>query len=262
MKGTRPLDNDESWRVSACFCGKFEVRNRGLFLLGVSTGGRISELLSLQIADVWQNEKAVTDLLFDKSIVKGGEVSRAVPVNIDSRQAIDKLLEWHRDRYENTEPDRPLFPSRQKSGTLPMHRQTAHDILKTAFTGAGLNGKLATHSLRKSFAQRVCEQSGDIFLVQELLGHKNVSTTQRYLGVNYADAREAVEGMALEGESDRIDKTSESFQFLGAELKETQDETLFLELALRGYDLSILRQDRSQDHDRKEKNTGDIIKIG
>ena len=72
MKGTRPLDNDEIRRVSASFTGTFEVRNRGLFMLGVSTGGRISELLSLQIGDVYQNGSAVSDLLFEKSIVKGG----------------------------------------------------------------------------------------------------------------------------------------------------------------------------------------------
>ena len=72
MKDTRPLDTNEIRLVSACFSGKFEVRNRVLFLLGVSTGGRISELLSLQIGDVYQNGTAVTDLLFDKSIVKGG----------------------------------------------------------------------------------------------------------------------------------------------------------------------------------------------
>ena len=59
MKGTRPFDNTEIRLVSACFTGTFEVRNRGLFMLGVSTGGRISELLSLQIADVWQNDRAV-----------------------------------------------------------------------------------------------------------------------------------------------------------------------------------------------------------
>ena len=70
MKGTRPLDNDEIRLVSACFTGTFEVRNRGLFMLGVSTGGRISELLSLTIGDVYQNRRAVTDLLYDRSIVK------------------------------------------------------------------------------------------------------------------------------------------------------------------------------------------------
>ena len=88
MRGTRPLDNDEIRRVSAAFTGMYKVRNRGLFMLGVSTGGRISELLSLRIGDVYQNGKAVSDLLYNKSIVKGGEVSCAVPVNIDGRDAI------------------------------------------------------------------------------------------------------------------------------------------------------------------------------
>ena len=110
MKGTRPLDNSEICLVSACFDGTFEARNRGLFMLGVSTGGRISELLSLTIGDVWQNGYAVTDLLFERSIVKGGEVSRAVPVNIDGRQAIDSLIEWHREQYQNTEPEPTAVP--------------------------------------------------------------------------------------------------------------------------------------------------------
>ena len=59
MKGTRPFDNDEIRLVSACFTGTFEHCNRSLFLLGISTGGRISELLSLQIGDVWQNDRVV-----------------------------------------------------------------------------------------------------------------------------------------------------------------------------------------------------------
>ena len=80
MKGTRPLDNNEIRLVSACFVGTFEARHRGLFMLGVSVCGRISELLNLRVGDVWQNRAAVTDLLYDRSSVKGSEVSRAVPV--------------------------------------------------------------------------------------------------------------------------------------------------------------------------------------
>ena len=247
MKGTRPLNNDEIRRVSTCFTGMYEVRNRGLFMLGVSTGGRISELLSLRVADVYQNHKPVTDLLFDKSIVKGKVTSRAVPVNVDGRNAIAELVSWHRDRYGDIDANRPLFPSRNKNGTLALNRQTAHDLLKEAFMNAGLNGKLATHSLRKSFAQRVYEQSNDIYLVQELLGHKNVATTQKYLGVNYADAREAVEGMALASEPYRV-------SLLSGSLKKEADETLFLELALRGYDLSKLREN--------DEMTTEIVKIG
>ena len=204
MKGTRPLDNDEIRCVSTCFTGTFATRNRGLFMLGVSTGGRISELLSLQIGDVYQNGKAVTDLLFEKSILKGGEVSRAVPVNADGRPAIETLIGWHREKYRWVASTRPLFPSRHNSGTVPMHRQTARDVLKKAFIAAGLMGELATHSLRKSFAQRLYDKSRDIYLVQELIGHRNILTTQNYLGVNYADARAAVESIALITESDRM----------------------------------------------------------
>ena len=172
MKGTRPLDNDEILRVSACFGGVFAARNRGLFMLGVSVGGRISELLSLQIGDVYQNGSAVTDLLYNKAIVKGGEISRAVPVNRDGRQAIEDLIAWHHAYYDTTHESRPLFPSRNGQGTKGMSRRNAHDVLKAAFEAAGLNGHLATHSLRKSFAQRLYDQTGDIFAVQEMLGHR------------------------------------------------------------------------------------------
>ena len=249
MKGTRPLDNDEIRRVSACFTGTFAARNRGLFMLGVSTGGRISELLSLQIGDVYQNSRAVTDLLYNKSIVKGGEVSRAVPVNRDGRDAIDGLIDWHRKQYSKTDSHRPLFPSRNGRGEKRMSRRTAHDVLKVAFMAAGLNGHLATHSLRKSFAQRLYDRTNDIFAVQEMLGHKKVSTTQKYLGVNYANVREALEEMVVLGEINEL----HGIALLGSSLKNLSDETLFLELALRGYDLTKLRENET---------TAEIVKIG
>ena len=245
MKGTRPLDNTEIRLVSACFNGTFAERNRGLFMLGVSTGGRISELLSLRIGDVYQNGKPVTDLLYDKSIVKGGEVSRAVPVNTDGTLAIQQLIDWHRARYKTLAKRRPLFPSRNGQGKKPLSRRKAHDVLKSAFMEAGLNGHLATHSLRKSFAQRLYEQTGDIFAVQEMLGHKSVAMTQKYLGVNYKTVRDAIEQMSLTGE---LHKRG----FLGSSLKKEADATLFLELALRGYDLSRLRD---------AETTGEIVKL-
>ena len=246
MKGTRPLDNDEIRRVSAAFTGTFATRNRGLFMLGVSTGGRISELLSLCVGDVYQNKKPVTDLLYGKAIVKGGEVSRSVPVNADGKKAIDELVTWHRRHYGSIASTRPLFPSRHKSGTVPLHRQTAHAILKNAFMEAGLNGHIATHSLRKSFAQRLYDKTGDIYLVQELLGHRNISTTQKYLGVNYADAKAAVEAIALISESDRSDVLSHS-------LEDFPDETLRSELVKRGYNVTSRQENET---------TAEIVKIG
>ena len=63
MRGARPLANDEILLVAKQFDGTFAIRNRSLFMLGVSVGGRISEMLALTIGDVWQNGRPVLDLL-------------------------------------------------------------------------------------------------------------------------------------------------------------------------------------------------------
>ena len=127
-----------------------------------------------------------------------------------------------------------------------MSRRTAHNVLKDAFVSAGLNGHLATHSLRKSFAQRLYDRTGDIFAVQEMLGHKNVATTQKYLGVNYASIREALEEMAVSGELPRIPLSSDS-------LTDIDDETLRSELEKRGYNVTSRQENEI---------TAEIVKIG
>ena len=234
MKGTRPLDNKEILAVSKAFTGNNEVRNRSLFMIGVSIGGRINELLSLKVGDVYQNEKPVKDVLYNKQIVKGGETSRAVPLNADGRQAVEDVIAWQKEKFGDVDPDTPLFVSRVKKrdGTLKrMTNQAGSDLLMAAFTAAGLNGKLGTHSMRKSFAQRLYAQTHDIFVVQEMLGHKSVATTQKYLGVNYAEVRQALEFMSVSvGGTDPIKYMP---------LHQASVNDLIAELAKRGYTVNI-----------------------
>lgn len=243
MKGTRPLDNEEILEVSKHFNGKYAIRNRCLFIIGVSCGGRISELISLKIKDIWQHEKPIADLVFNKNIVKGGELSRTVPLNIDGRNAVTELVQWITGTFpELTEPhifeNLPLFPSRNKSGGLKaLTRKGAYDVLKNAFETAGLNGKLATHSLRKSFAQRLYEQTSDIYIIKEMLGHKSVDTTQKYLGVKYVTVKEAVEAMAI---------ACHGTQNLTPIYRATDDE-LLLEMVRRGYSVEKQRQHTQND---------------
>ncbi len=150
-------------------------------------------------------------------------------------------------KHPNVTPS--TLPIAQRTGRktdVATHRTRCFE--SPLFETAGLNGKLATHSLRKSFAQRLYDQTGDIFTVQEMLGHKSVVTTQKYLGVNYASVRDALQKMSLDAELHEIG-------ILGGSLKKEADATLFLELALRGYDLSKLR-------DSANETTAKIIKIG
>ena len=236
MKGTRPLNNAEIQAVSAVFAGEFAIRNRALFMLGVSIGGRIDELLSLKVGDVWQNGKPVTDVLYDKSIVKGGEVARAVPLNADGRAAVEAIIAWHTEKFGffgAAVREYPLFVSRVKNkdgSPKRMTTQAGSDALMAAFTSAGLNGKLGTHSMRKSFAQRLYSQTNDIFVVQEMLGHKNVATTQKYIGVNYAEVREALELMSV------IVAGTQPRQ--ATPIHRASDSDLIAELAKRGYNVT------------------------
>lgn len=195
MKGTRPLLIDEIKSVLDAFTGAYAARNRALFLLGISCGARISELLQLTIKDVWQNNKPVNDLHFSHHIVKGKQNARRVPLNQDGTQAITEIIRWHRQCYSRLSPNRALFPSQKTKKSID--RRHAHDILKTAFEHAGLNGKLATHSMRKSYAQRLYNATNDIFAVKEMLGHKSVATTQAYIGTNYDTIRRASDAISI-----------------------------------------------------------------
>lgn len=239
MKGARPLNSKEIVEVKSKFSGVYATRNRSLFMLGVSVGGRISELLALKVSDVWQNGQAVGDLLFQKGVVKGKETARMVPVNADGQRAIRELIDWHVSRYGNLDTRRPLFSSRKHGKAIS--RVQAHRILEVAFLSSGLNGKLATHSLRKTYAQRMYDATGDIFLVREMLGHKDVKTTQAYLGVSYAKAQEASKAIEL-------NRTP----VLLHSLLEISTGDLIAELMARGVDLSsVQRQLRHEYKARK-----------
>lgn len=249
MKGCRPLDTNEIIKIAEQFDGTFEIRNRSLFMLGVSVGGRISELLSLRIDDVWQNEQPISDLLFEKGMVKGKETARMIPVNADGRQAITELRQWHVKLYGDLDHKRPLFPSR-KFGTA-LSRSQAHRILEAAFQKAGLNGKLATHSLRKTFAQRIYDASGDIFLVQELLGHKSVETTKQYLGVSYAKMQRACSAIELHN------RTMISLH----STTELSTGDLITELMTRGLDVSSIQKQLQAEREAKQVAIAGSAKI-
>lgn len=245
MKGARPLSNDEILLVSEQFTGTYATRNRSLFMLGVSVGGRISELLALTIGDVYQNGQPVKDLLFQKDVVKGKETARMVPVNADGRKAIADLIDWHREQYSTLDPERPLFVSRKHQAALS--RSQAHRVLEDAFTLAGLNGKLATHTLRKTFAQRCYDQSSDIFQVKELLGHRSVETTKAYIGISYAKLQQTAQAIEVVNYN-RISL------LLHSTLAEVSTDTLIVELQRRGFDASsLIAQTQPQ---RKQANAG------
>ena len=196
MKGVRPLYQDEIDKVLNSFSGNYEMRDRNLFVLGIKTGMRISELLSLTVKDVWQYDQPVDMLSLRKQVVKGKKEARAIPLNNDAKKAIRELKEWLSTQVVELTPETPLFISQKsQKGNEPISRMQAHRILNEAFRKAGLTGKLASHSMRKSFGTRIYTVTKDIMVTKELLGHANVNTTQKYIGVGMDKLRAAVDAI-------------------------------------------------------------------
>lgn len=144
-------------------------RDRCLFVLGLRTGFRISELLSLRICDVWDRGVVQDTVTVKRCNMKGARVSRTVPLHNEAKRALEAM------RYDETMANDRLFP---------FTRMQAHRILSRAFKAAGVKGQVTTHSMRKTFGQRVYDLTNkDIVAAQLALGHKSLSSTTHYLSV-------------------------------------------------------------------------------
>ena len=179
MKGCRPLDEQEVQEVASSFGGRFALRDRALFLLGVKSGFRISELLSLRVGDVVKNGKLVERVTVSRRHMKKKLEGRTVILNAEAR---DALALWIAELQEDGAiRDTPVFRSR-KGDDKPINRKHAWRILNEAYETNELTGTLGTHSMRKTFANRVHVLLGrDLVKTQRALGHKNINSTVSYL---------------------------------------------------------------------------------
>ncbi len=143
-------------------------RNYMLFLVGINTGLRISDILSLKVKDV-RNQTYLT--LREK---KTSKIKRLKITGIG--QELD-------DYTENMGEDQYLFAS-QKGHNEPITRVQAYRILNKAAEAIGLNEDIGTHTLRKTYGYHFYQKTKDVALLQELFNHSSPSITLRYIGIN------------------------------------------------------------------------------
>ncbi len=155
------------------------IRDRALLELLYSTGARISEAVGLDVDDLDREARTV---ILDG---KGGK-QRLVPVGRPALTAVDAYLVRVRPGLLKT--GTPALFLNARGGRLS--RQGAWHILKAAAERAGLTAEVSPHTLRHSFATHLMEGGADVRVVQELLGHASVTTTQIYTLVTVNTLRE------------------------------------------------------------------------
>jgi integrase/recombinase XerD len=157
------------------------VRDRALLELLYATGARISEAVGLAVDDLDLTARSV--LLCGK----GGK-QRRVPVGTYAVTALEAYLVRVRPALVVKGRGTPVLFLNARGGALS--RQSAWTVLRTAADQAGLAGGISPHTLRHSFATHLMEGGADVRVVQELLGHSSVTTTQIYTLVTVAQLRE------------------------------------------------------------------------
>ncbi len=165
--------------------GPLTLRNRALLELLYSTGSRISEAVGLDVDDIDTQARSV--LLCGK----GGK-QRLVPVGRPAVQALDAYLVRGRPELARRGRGTPAIFLNARGGRLS--RQSAWQVLQDAAERAGITSGVSPHMLRHSFATHLLEGGADVRVVQELLGHASVTTTQIYTLVTVHALREVWAG--------------------------------------------------------------------
>ncbi|HMG29573.1 MAG TPA: site-specific tyrosine recombinase XerD [Jiangellaceae bacterium] len=157
------------------------LRDRALLEMLYGTGSRISEAVGLDRDDL--DLDAGTVLLRGK----GGK-QRVVPVGTYARAAVDAYLVRSRPQLAATGLSTPALFLNARGGRLS--RQSAWTVLRTVAARARLSPHISPHTLRHSFATHLLDGGADVRVVQELLGHASVTTTQIYTLVTVDRLRE------------------------------------------------------------------------
>lgn len=155
------------------------IRLRAMIHLLYASGLRVSELVSLKLVDLFHQHSGEIKKVF--TIIGKGNKERTVVIN---EQAIASIAEYLKIRDNFIPPNNPkaklyLFPSLSAAGY--MTRQNFAILLKQLAIQAGLApDTISPHVLRHSFATHLLEGGADLRVIQELLGHADISTTQIY----------------------------------------------------------------------------------
>ena len=163
------------------------LRDYLLLELLYSTGARVSEVVGINLNDISENVVAEQSIWVLKLKGKGGK-ERLVPLGSFAKAAIDDYLVRVRPILNKNKSENALFLNSRGSR---LSRVSAWEIVKSAASKSGLDARVTPHVFRHSYATHLLDGGADIRVVQELLGHASVTTTQIYTLITIDKVRES-----------------------------------------------------------------------
>lgn len=157
-------------------------RNYCLFILGINTGLRISDLLSLKFYNILEKNKIKDSIRIKEKKTKK---TNNIQLNSNAKKALNLLIKYYKDKNIFLE-DLYLFHSRE-GDNKPISRVHAWQILNEAAKKSKIKGQIGTHTLRKTFGYWAYKQGIDITLLQAIFNHSYPAITLNYIGITGDD---------------------------------------------------------------------------
>ncbi|AEV89287.1 site-specific integrase [Bacillus thuringiensis] len=167
MNFVQPIRDPEQIQQIKEYLKEKNARNYILFVMGINTGLRISDILKLKVGDVQGSHISMRE-------IKTGKQKR-----IQITPSLKRELKWFN---EGREVEEYLLKSR-KGKNRPIGRSMAYKILKSTAAEFGLD-EIGTHTLRKTYGYHMYMQTKNIALLMEIFNHSSEKVTLRYIGVN------------------------------------------------------------------------------
>lgn len=168
MVYVEPIRDKEKIEIVKLILKENGSRDYLLFLLGINSELRISDILNLKVCDVKDKE------YIEIKEKKTGKYKK-FPITSSFKET---LFEYVADKDSSSW----LFPSHRYNKSIT--RIQAYRIIKKSCEKAGINVRIGTHSLRKTFGYHFYNETKDIALLQDILNHSAPSVTLRYIGIN------------------------------------------------------------------------------
>jgi integrase/recombinase XerD len=178
----RTLDYGEVERLLAApdVRTKLGLRDRAMLEFMYATGLRVSEVAGLKLSDINY------DAGFVRSIGKGNK-ERIVPVGKQAIEWVQRYIREARSLFARADGMAEVFVSTRGK---PLSRKTIWRLIKKHAGAAGIAKNIMPHALRHSFATHLLDNGGDLRVIQEMLGHADISTTQVYTHVDQQRLKE------------------------------------------------------------------------
>jgi integrase len=170
---------------------KKNPRDYLLFVFGINSGLRISDILSLKLGDVKDYRGEIKNYLD----IKEQKTSKIRRVHFNDK--IKEALNYYMEKTKLFDLDRYLFTNEKSKKNIPLSRVRAYQLINKWCRDVGINYKIGGHTLRKTFGFHLKEQGVSIERISNLLNHRNIEVTFRYIGLNDDVNKEVINGFGL-----------------------------------------------------------------